>query len=113
MATIFGKYGEEAAQVAMNDTINFSEKLAPFINPDLLLQKEVFICLNEMKIDSYNCHILHKFLQEYGGHRIQTVQAGGIAQITTIMSETPKPQRYGFLITNAIEEKKQRKRQEE
>lgn len=88
MAMIFGKYGEEAAQVAMNETINFSEKLAPFVNPDLMLQKDVFVCLNEMKIDTYNCHILHKFLQEYGNHRLQSVASnGGITQITTLMSE--------------------------
>lgn len=62
MAMIFGRYGEEAAQVAVNETINFSEKLAPFVNPDLMLQKDVFACLNEMKLDTYNCHILHKFL---------------------------------------------------
>ena len=79
LAIIFNKYNEEATHVAVNETINFSEKLAPFLNPDLMLQKEVFTCLNEVKIDSYNCHILHKFLQEFGAHRLQTVQAGGIA----------------------------------
>jgi hypothetical protein len=45
LAFIFEKYKEEAAQVAMDETINFSEKIAPFINPDLQLQKEAFICL--------------------------------------------------------------------
>jgi hypothetical protein len=37
MAIIFEKYKEEAANVAMDETINFSEKIAPFINPDLML----------------------------------------------------------------------------
>ena len=37
LAMIFEKYKEEAAQVAMDETINFSEKIAPFINPDLML----------------------------------------------------------------------------
>ena len=37
LAIIFEKYKEEAAQVAMDETINFSEKIAPFINPDLML----------------------------------------------------------------------------
>ncbi len=35
MSIIFEKYKEDAAQVAIDDTINFSEKIAPFINPDL------------------------------------------------------------------------------
>jgi len=33
LAFLFQKYKEEAAQVAVDETINFSEKLAPFINP--------------------------------------------------------------------------------
>ena len=37
MAYIFEKYKEDAAQVAVDETINFSEKIAPFINPDLML----------------------------------------------------------------------------
>jgi len=45
MSIIFEKYKEDAAQVAIDETINFSEKIAPFINPDLDLQKEAFICL--------------------------------------------------------------------
>jgi hypothetical protein len=35
MSIIFEKYKEDAAQVAIDETINFSEKIAPFINPDL------------------------------------------------------------------------------
>jgi len=62
MAMIFDKYKEEAANVAMDETINFSEKIAPFLNPALMLQKEALICLNETRIDRYNCHILNKFL---------------------------------------------------
>jgi hypothetical protein len=58
MATIFLKYTELATQVAVNETINFSEKLVPFVSPDLMIQKEVFTCLNEVKINPYNCHIL-------------------------------------------------------
>ena len=34
LATLFKKYQEEAAQVAIDETINFAEKLAPFINPE-------------------------------------------------------------------------------
>lgn len=37
MAMIFDKYKEDAAQVAMDETINFSEKIAPFLNPHLML----------------------------------------------------------------------------
>lgn len=37
MAMIFEKYKEDAAKVAMDQTINFSEKIAPFLNPDLML----------------------------------------------------------------------------
>lgn len=34
LAYIFKKYEGEAAQVAIDETINFSEKIAPFINPN-------------------------------------------------------------------------------
>lgn len=34
LAYIMKKYKEEAAQVAVDETINFSEKIAPFINPE-------------------------------------------------------------------------------
>lgn len=85
LAFIFEKYKEEAAQVAMDETINFSEKIAPFINPDLMLQKEAFTCLNETRIDQYNCHILHKFLMNYGDVRLETAQVSG--GVTTIQAE--------------------------
>jgi len=82
LAMIFEKYKEEAAQVAMDETINFSEKIAPFINPDLMLQKEAFTCLNETRIDRYNCHILHKFLLQYGDQPLETVRlANGVTTI--------------------------------
>jgi hypothetical protein len=35
LAYIIKAYKEEAAQVAVEKTINFAEKLAPFINPEL------------------------------------------------------------------------------
>jgi len=76
MSLIFEKYKEEAAEVAMNETINFSEKIAPFLNPQLMLQKEALICLNEIKIDHYNCHILQKFMEEYGEYQIQVTNDG-------------------------------------
>lgn len=64
---MFKKYQEEAAQVAIDETINFSEKLAPYINPAYGVQKEVFICLYEiLPIDPFNCHILQKFILRYG-----------------------------------------------
>ena len=34
LAYIIQKYKEDAAQVAKDETINFSEKLAPFLNPE-------------------------------------------------------------------------------
>jgi len=35
LAYIMKKYKDEAAQVAVDETINFAEKIAPFLNPDL------------------------------------------------------------------------------
>jgi len=59
LSFLFKKYKEEAAQVALVETINFAEKLAPFINPEYQVQKEVFVCLGEvLSVDAYNCHIL-------------------------------------------------------
>ena len=37
LAYIIKKYKDEAAQVAVDETINFAEKLAPFINPETQL----------------------------------------------------------------------------
>lgn len=85
MARIFDKYKEDAANVASNETINFTEKIAPFINPDLMLQKEAFTCLNEMRIDHYNCHVLNKFLQYYGNQHLKTQRFP--TGVTSIMEE--------------------------
>mmetsp|Transcript_17693 Transcript_17693/g.29918 ORF Transcript_17693/g.29918 Transcript_17693/m.29918 type:complete len:227 (-) Transcript_17693:42-722(-) len=84
MAMIFQKYKDEAASVAMDETINFAEKIAPFINPDLMLQKEVFVCLNEIRYDANSCHVLHKFLQDFGEVELETAQMQGV---TTILQE--------------------------
>lgn len=60
LAVLFKKYQEDAAQVAVDETINFAEKLAPFINPSWDTAKEVFACLYEiLPMDPYNCHILN------------------------------------------------------
>ena len=67
LSYLFKKYKEIAADVAINETINFAEKLAPFINPEYQMQKDVFTCLAEVLThDAYNCHILHKFIHKYG-----------------------------------------------
>ncbi len=67
MAAIIKSYREDAAQVAIDETINFAEKLAPFINPATDLQKETIYCLIEVcNIDPYNCHVLNNFLTQYG-----------------------------------------------
>jgi hypothetical protein len=84
MAIIFQKYNVEAAQVAMNETINFAERIAPFLNPDLNLQKEVIVCLNEIRFDPRSCHVLYKFLQEYGDVELET---GKMQGLTTILQE--------------------------
>lgn len=66
LAFLFKKYQVEAAQVAIKETCNFAEKLAPFMDPQYGVQKEVFTCLMEILTeDSYNCHILQKFLLKY------------------------------------------------
>ena len=73
LAVLFKKYQEEAAQVAIDETINFAEKLAPFINPGHGVQKEVFVCLYEiLPIDPFNCHILQKFLLKHGDVAVQS-----------------------------------------
>ena len=48
IAYLMKKYKEECAQVAIDDTVNFSEKLAPFLNPETQLQKETVLCLREV-----------------------------------------------------------------
>lgn len=53
--------------MAIDETINFAEKLAPFINPNFDCQREVFTCLYEvLPMDPYNCHILNQFLIKHG-----------------------------------------------
>lgn len=68
----------------MDETINFTEKVAPFINPDLMLQKEAFTCLHEMRMDRYNYHVLHKFLLNFGDIHLTQVNGDGM---TTIQAE--------------------------
>lgn len=67
LAVLFKKYQEEAAQVAIDETINFAEKLVPFFDPYHSVAKEVFDCLYEiLPLDPFNCHILQKFILKYG-----------------------------------------------
>ena len=67
LAFLFQKYKEEAAQVAIDETINFAEKLAPFINPKYGVQHNIFVCLAEiLSVDVYNCHIMKQFMLKYG-----------------------------------------------
>ena len=57
--------------MAIDETINFTEKLAPYINPALGVLKEVFVCLYEiLPIDPFNCHILQKFIVKYGNELV-------------------------------------------
>ena len=85
LAMLFKKYQEEAAQVAIDETINFSEKLAPFINPTYEVQKEVFICLYEiLPIDPFNCHILQKFILKFGD---VTLESGNERTIKHVMTQ--------------------------
>lgn len=86
LATLFKKYQEEAAQVAIDETINFAEKLAPFINPEYGVQKEVFICLYEiLPMDPYNCHILNQFIHKFGDVPVKA--DSGERTIKEIMSQ--------------------------
>lgn len=87
LAYIMKTYKEEAAQVAVDQTINFSEKLAPFLNPETGLQTETIICLREVcRIDQYNSHIFKKFLLKYGDIPIKLEQSGKKG-VTTIKRE--------------------------
>jgi len=88
LAYIFKKYKEVAAQVAIDETINFSEKLAPFINPEYGVQREVFDCLTEIcAIDSFNCHILQKFILEHGEKKITINMNSNQLNVCTIKHE--------------------------
>ena len=72
LSYLFKKYKDVAADVAINETINFAEKLAPFIHPEYGVQKEVNACLAVVLAnDSYNCHILQKFILKYGEIPVQ------------------------------------------
>lgn len=67
LAFLFKKYKDEAVQVAIDETINFAEKLAPFINPEYGVQNEVKFLLSEiLPVDNVNCHVLQKFIVKYG-----------------------------------------------
>lgn len=88
LAYIFKKYKEVAAQVAIDETINFAEKLAPFINPEYGVQREVFDCLTEIcAIDSFNCHILQKFIMEHGEKKITINMNSNQLNVCTIKHE--------------------------
>jgi hypothetical protein len=71
LAYLFKKYKEEAVQVAIDETINFSEKLAPYINPEYGIQNEIkFLLLEVLSRDAFNCHILQKFIVKYGNDMV-------------------------------------------
>jgi hypothetical protein len=68
---LFKKYKEDAVQVAIDETINFAEKLAPFINPEYGIQNEVkFLLMEILSRDAFNCHILQKFLLKFGNDMV-------------------------------------------
>ena len=86
---IIKKYKEEAIQVAIDETINFSEKLAPFLNPETQLQKETVICLREVcGVDAYNCHVLKNFIIKYGEVPIKR-ENGSITTIKRELAQFP------------------------
>lgn len=88
LAYIIKKYKEEAVQVAIDETINFSEKLAPFLNPETQLQKETVLCLREVcSIDAYNCHILKQFIHKYGEFPIKRESQNNITTIRRELSQ--------------------------
>ena len=88
LAYIIKKYKDEAAQVAIDDTINFAEKLAPFLNPETQLQKETVLCLREVcNIDPYNCHVLKSFILKYGELPIKREQSGNVTTIKRELSQ--------------------------
>ena len=90
LAYIMKTYKDEAAQVAVDQTINFAEKLAPFINPETGLQKETIFCLREVcGIDQYNSHVLNTFLTKYGEIPIKN-EFGPLKSMTTIKMELSK-----------------------
>lgn len=64
LSYLFRKHKTLAARVAINETVNFSEKLAPFIDPKYSIQSDIACCLRlVMNEDNYNCHLMNKFLQ--------------------------------------------------
>jgi hypothetical protein len=70
--------------VAVDETINFAEKIMVFINPETHLQKEAILCLREVcGIDPYNCHVLKNFISKYGELPIRR----GSGNVTTIKKE--------------------------
>jgi hypothetical protein len=90
LAYIISTYKEEAAQVAVDQTINFAEKLAPFLNPETGLQKETILCLREVcSIDQYNCHILQKFLSKHGEVPIKREGYGATTSIKRELQQYP------------------------
>lgn len=88
IAYVMKTYKDEAAQVAVDQTINFSEKLAPFINPETGMQKETILCLREVcSIDQYNCHVLKKFLLKYGDVPVKRENGGPATTIKRELSQ--------------------------
>ena len=88
LAHIFKKYKEDAAQVAIDETINFSEKLAPFLSPETQLQSEAVLCLREVcALDQYNCHVLRGFLERFGDGVIRW--AYGVTTLNKELAQFP------------------------
>ena len=85
---LFQKYEEGAAAVAISETINFVEKLFPFIHPNLSTHKETIQSLKEVcQEDNYSALSLKRLLGEYGD-RFFTLAEGRTTSLNTFLAES-------------------------
>lgn len=97
---IVKKYPNEGSRVAIDETVNFAEKLGPYLNPATTVFDEIATTLSQVcSLDSYNGLLLKKFVEEHGEKLI--TWEGGMS--TTIKRELV--QNYPDLVEMALEAK--------
>ena len=63
---LFEKYKQEAVEVAVTETINFVEKVFPYIHPNFPTHKMTAQSIKEVCSDDYSATLMKRLLNRYG-----------------------------------------------
>lgn len=64
---LFAKHGEDAIEVAITETINFVEKMFPYLNPNFPTAQQTAETVKMTCTDDYSALLMKRLLSKYGG----------------------------------------------